>query len=110
MVVVGDTSDNDLPNGPKHLQHLSRWSSQSHWHNFGAVGRCVGDEDTPWNTFEDLGSKEHSLTGTEVEDEDKEVQAHETANGCPSISDRTGDWTGDEDTDKGTDRSAALKC
>jgi hypothetical protein len=110
LVVVSDTAYNDGPNSPEHLQHLRRWSSQSHWHDFGAVGGCIGDENAPRDAFQDLGREKHALAVAEIEDEDGGVQEHETANGGPSISNRTGNGTCDEDTDEGTDWSATLEC
>lgn len=109
LVVIGDATDNDRPNSPKHLQHLRRRSSQSQGHNFSAVGGCVGDKNAPWDTFQDLGREEHSLAVAEIEDEDEGIQEHETADGCPSVSNPTGDGTRDENADEGTDRSAALE-
>ena len=108
--MVSDTADNNGPNSPEHLQHLRRWSSQSQGHNFSTVGWCIGDENTPWDTFQDLGGEKHALTVAEIEDEDEGVQEHETANGCPSISNPTGNRTCDEDTNKGSDWSTTLEC
>ena len=110
LVVVSDTADNDRPNSPEHLQHLRRWSSQSQWHNFGTVGGCIGDKNAPRDAFQDLGREKHPVAVAEIEDEDEGVQEHETANGCPSISNPTGNGTGDEDSDEGTDWSATLEC
>lgn len=110
LVVVSDTADNDRPNGPEHLYHLGRWSPQSHWHDFGTVGRRIGDENTPGDAFQDLSGEKHAIAVAEVEDENEGVQSHEATNGCPSISNRTGNGTGDEYTNESTDRSAALKC
>ena len=73
LVVVGDTADNDRSNSPEHLQHLRGWSSQSQGHNFSTVGGSVGDENSPRNTFHDLGSEKHALAVTKVEDEDGSV-------------------------------------
>lgn len=110
LVVVSDTADYNRPNRPEHLQHLRRWSSQSHWHNFGAVGGCIGYKNPPRKAFQDLGRKKHPLAVAEIEDEDEAVQEHETANGCPSISNPTGNGTCHEYTDEGTDWPATLEC
>lgn len=110
LVMVSDTADNDGPNSPEHLQHLRRRSSQSHWHNLGTVGGCIGDENAPRDTFQDLGREKHALAVAEIEDEDEGVQEHETTHGCPSIANPTGNGTCDEHTDEGTDWSATLEC
>ena len=110
LKVVGDTANNDRPDSPEHLQHLRRWSSQSHRHNLRTVGRCIGDENAPRDAFQDLRREEHALTVAEIEDEDEGVQGHETANGCPSISNFTGNGTCNKDTNEGTNWSATLEC
>ena len=107
--MVGDTSDDDRTNTPEHLQHLRSWCSQPQWYNLRAVGWCVRNEDAPWNTLQDLGSKEHALAVAEVEDEDESVQCHETADGRPSVADPAGDWTRKETTDECTNRTRALE-
>ena len=71
LVVVGDTANNDRPNGPEHLQHLRRRSSQSHWHDLGAVGGCIGDKNAPRDAFQDLGREKHALAVAEIENEDE---------------------------------------
>ena len=109
LVVVSDTADNDRPNRPEHLQHLCRWSSQSHRHDFGAVGGCIGDKNAPGDAFEDLGREKHPLAVAEVEDEDEAVQEHEAANGRPSISNIAGNGTCDKHPDEGTDWPATLE-
>lgn len=108
--MVGNTTDNDRANSPEHLQHLGSRSSQSHGHNLGAVGGCVGDKDTPRDTLQDLRSEEHAVAVTKVEDENEAVQGHQAADGRPSIPDPTGNGTRDEDTDEGTDGTTALEC
>ena len=109
LVVVGDTANNDRPNSPEHLQHLRGWSSQPHWHDFGTVGGSIGNENAPRDAFQDLGREKHALTVAEIEDEDKAVQGHETTNGCPPVTNPTGDGTCQEHTNEGTNRPATLK-
>jgi hypothetical protein len=109
LVVVGDTADDDGTDGPEHLQHLRGRGSQSHGHDFGTVGRGVGDENTPRDTLKNLGCEEHAAGGGKVEHQDEKVEAHESANGCPSVSDPAGNGTGDEDTNQGTDGTRTLE-
>ena len=109
LVVVSDATNDDRSDSPEHLQHLCCWGSQSHGHDFGAICRCVGNKDAPWNTFEDLRGEKCSLVIAKVEDEDGSVQKHETADGCPPIPDPRGDRACKEDTDQGAERSTALE-
>lgn len=108
--MIGDATDNDGADGPKHLQHLCRGSSQSQWHYLAAVGGCICNEDAPRNALEKLGQQQHSQRVTEIEDEDEGVQGHQTANSRPSVSNPAGDGTSQEDADECTDGSTALKC
>src|SRR4051812_14675131 len=110
LVVVSDTADNDGPNSPEHLQHLRRRSSQSQWHDFGTVGGCIGDKNAPRDAFQDLGREKNPLAVAEKENEVEGIQENETPNGCPSISNPTGNGPCDEDTDEGTNWSATLEC
>ena len=107
--MVGDTTHNNSTDSPEHLQHQRRWSSESHRHDLGTVCGCVGDEDTPRDTLQDLSGEEHALRVTEVEDENECVEGHETTNGCPAVSDPGCDGSSDEDTDEGTYGSRTLE-
>lgn len=108
--MVCDTTDNDGTDSPEHLQHLSCWCSQPQWHDLGTVGRRVGNENAPWDAFQDLGHKEYRIAVGEIEDEDEAVQEHEAADGRPTITDPTGDGASNKDTNEGADRATALEC
>ena len=107
--MICDTTDNNGTDSPEHLQHLSCRSSESHGYDFSAVSGCVGDEDSPWDTLQNLSREEHALGVTEVEDEDECVEGHETSDGCPAVSNPGCDGSGDEDTDEGTYGSRTLE-
>ena len=101
--MIGDAPYNDSANGPKHLQHLGSRSSQLDWCDLAAVCRCVGNEDTPWNTLEKLGCKHDWKRVAKVEYQDKQIQEHEAGNGRPTVSDTAGKGTSQADADNCTD-------
>ena len=109
IVAIGDSTDDNGAKCPKHLEHLRGGGSEPKRHDFAAVGRCVGNEDAPWNALEDLRRKEDRVAIGEIEDEDEAVQGHETTNGCPSISDLAGYGTCEEDANESTDGTGTLK-
>lgn len=107
--MVGDTTNDDSTNRPKHLQHLRCWRSEPHRHDFRAVSRRIRNEDTPRNTLQNLRRQKHALRVAEVEDEDESVQGHQAADGSPSVSDCGCDGAGEEAADEGTNRTGALE-
>ena len=109
VVVIGDTTHNDRPNGPEPLEHLRCRRSQPEGHDLAAVRWCICNKDTPGNALKNLGSKEDSICVCEVEDEDEAVQGHEATNSRPSVPNLAGDGPGEEDADEGTNWSSALK-
>lgn len=107
--MISDGTDDDRTNRPEHLQHLGSRCSQFDGRDLGAVGRCVCNEDTPWDAFEQLG-RQHDLLGVgKVKDKDKGIQKHEAPDGRPSVSDFAGNGTGEEDANECTDWSSHLK-
>lgn len=109
VVVVSDTSDNDGSNGPEHLQHLGSGSSQLNGCNLTAVGRCVGNEDSPWKTLEKLGDEHDGERVGKVEDEDEGVQGHQSGNGRPAVSNAAGKGTSQTHADNGTKGTTHLE-
>lgn len=51
VVTVGGARDDDGTNGPTHLQGGRDCSAKGQRDDFTGVGRGVGDEETPWDTF-----------------------------------------------------------
>lgn len=109
VVVVSDTVDDDSTDSPEHLQHLGSRGSQLDWRNLTAVRRCVGNEDTPWNSLEQLGDEHDRERVGEVEDEDESVEKHETGDGRPTVSDAAGKGTSQANTDDSTKGTSHLK-
>lgn len=107
LVRIGHSADNDTANSPEHLQHLRAWRTKLDRDDLTAVRRCVCDEDTPWDTLENLRCKDDTERVGEVKDEDEGVQEHETEDGGPSVSDSARDRSSDEDSDEGTQLSRA---
>ena len=109
LEVISDTTNDDRTDCPEHLQHLGRRRSQSHWHDLGAIGRSIGDENAPWDAFQYLRGEEHALAVAEIEDEDEAVQGHKSANGRPAVADCRGDGTGEEATNESTNWASTLE-
>lgn len=109
VVTVGDGTDDNATNSPEHLQHLSGRSSESEGYNLTAVGGCVGDEDSPWDTLKDLRGEHDGKRVGEVEDEDEGVQEHETGQSSVAVTDAAGKRTSDEDTNESTELSRNLE-
>lgn len=107
--MVGDTRDDDGPDGPEHLQHLCGRGAQLDGGDLAAVGRGVGDEDAPGDTLEELCDEHDGQRVRKVEDEDEGVQQHEAGDGGPSVSDLAGKGTGEQDTDDCTNWSTHLE-
>lgn len=107
LVRVGHSADDDTANSPEHLQHLRAGRTKLDRDDLTAVGRCIGDEDTPRDTLENLCCEDDTERVGEVEDEDEGVQEHETEDGGPSVSDSARDWSSDEDSDESTQLSRA---
>jgi hypothetical protein len=109
LEVISNTTNDDRTDCPEHLQHLGRRRSQSHWYNLGAISRSIGDENAPWDAFQNLRGEEHALAVGEIEDEDEAVQGHKTTDGRPTVADCRGDGTSEEATDESADWASALK-
>ncbi|KAG9571471.1 putative sugar transporter, partial [Aureobasidium melanogenum] len=109
VVYISDGADDDTADSPEHLQHLSCGSSKSQGNDLGTVSRSVGNEDTPWNTLEDLSCKDDGHGVCEVEDEDEGIEKHETSQGCIAVTDAGGQGTGDEDTNEGAELTRNLE-
>lgn len=107
LVRVGHGADDDTANSPEHLQHLRAGRTKLDWDDLTAVGRCIGDEDTPRNTLENLCCEDDTQGVGEVEDEDEGVEEHQTEDGGPSISNSARDWPSDEDSDESAQLSRA---
>lgn len=58
VVAIRGSSNDDGSNGPTHLQGCRDCSSQRQRNNFTGVGWGIGDEETPWDTFEGLSDHE----------------------------------------------------
>lgn len=109
VVDVGHSTHDDGSDGPEHLEHLGRRRTQRDGDDLTAVGRRIGDENTPRDTLEQLGSQHDSERVAEVEDENGAVQGHEGRDGGPTISDPARERASEEDTDKRTKRPAHLE-
>jgi hypothetical protein len=109
LVDVADGLDDDGANGPEHLEHLSGRGTKPHGHNLRAVGRGVGNEDTPRHTFEKLSSQEDGQGLSEVEDEDEAVEQHQAGDGGPAVADGGGQRTSEEAADEGTNGTGGLE-
>ena len=109
-VDVGDGANDDTADGPEHLQHLRRRCPQLDRHNLAAVCRCVGNEDSPGQTFENLGSKDYRKGFGEVEDENEDIQEHQTSQGGPAVPDATGQRASNKDTDECAKLAGHLEC
>lgn len=110
VVAVGDATNDDATDSPEHLEHLGGRGSELDGDDLRAVRRGIGDEDTPWQTLEKLGDKHERKGVGKVEDEDETVQAHETDDGGPAVSDAAGERTSKEDSNEGAELSSHLKC
>lgn len=51
VVAICGAGDNNLTDGPTHLQSRSAGASKGERDDFAGVGRGVGDEEAPWDTF-----------------------------------------------------------
>ena len=109
VVNVGNGTNDDTANCPEHLKHLGSVGSQLNRHDLTAVCRSVCNEDTPWQTLEKLGYKDNRHRFGEIECENEDVQEHEAAYGCPTISDPAGKWTGKEHTNQGSELPGHLE-
>lgn len=110
VVVEGNTTNNDTSNSPEHLQHLGRRSSQLDRHNLTAVCGSIGNENTPWQTLEDLCGEIDGERVSKVEDEDECIESHQASDVSPAVSDATGQRSGQEDTNKSSELSRYLEC
>ena len=69
VVGIGSASDDDRSDRPTHLQSCRAGTSEGKRDNFGGVGGCVGDEETPWHTFQCLSNnKKGEGVGLETSD------------------------------------------
>jgi hypothetical protein len=59
VVGVGDSGDDDAPDGPAHLQCCCACTPQRQRNDLTGVGRAVCDEEAPWDTFECLSDNEN---------------------------------------------------
>lgn len=109
IVAISNSTYDNRTNGPEHLKHLRSRRTKLKRHDLRAVGRRVGDEDTPGDTLEQLSDEHDGQRVGKVEDEDEGVEEHETEDGSPSVSDTAGDGTGDGDTDDGADGATDLE-
>lgn len=109
MVYVADGTNDDTPNGPKHLQHLGGRGSQLDGYDLATICRRVGNEDTPWNALENLGDEKDFHGLGKVEDKDEGVKEHEADQGRVTVSDAAGEGTSDEDADESTELPRHLK-
>lgn len=107
--MVGDGTDDDTANCPKHLQHLGSRGSQFYRHDLTTVCRRVGNEDSPWDALEKLGHKHDWKRFGKVKREDEDVQEHEASQGSVTVSDTASEGTSEEDTDKRTELPRHLK-
>lgn len=109
VIMIRNTRNNNRPDGPEHLQHLRRRGAQLDGRDLGAIRGCVGDEDAPGDTLQELCDKHDGERVRKVEDEDEGVQQHEARDGGPSVSDLAGEGASEQDTDDGTDGPAHLE-
>lgn len=110
VVTVGDGTNDDATDSPEHLQHLSGRGSESERYNLAAVGGCICDEDSPWNTLKDLSGEHDGKRVGEVEDEDEGVQEHKSSQRSVAVTDAAGKRTSDKDTNESTKLSRNLEC
>ena len=108
--MVGYATNDHTANGPEHLQHLSAGGTQLNRYNLTAVGRGVGNEDTPWDTLQDLRGEHDFQRFGEVHDEDEGVQQHKTRECCPAVANATGERTSEEYSNQGTKLARHLQC
>lgn len=107
--MISDAIHNDSSNGPEHLQHLRRRSSQPERHDLATVCWCICNEDAPRYAFEKLRRQHDSQRVCKIEDQDEAVQKHEAGDGCPPVSNLAGDGAGEEDADKGANWPSHLQ-
>jgi hypothetical protein len=63
----------------------------------------VGNEDTPWDSLQQLRDEHYRERVGEVEREDEDVQEHQAGESGVTVSDAAGQRASDEDTDEGTE-------
>lgn len=109
VVNVRNGADDYSTDGPEELKNLSSRGSKSHRHDLTAVGRGVGDEDSPGDTFEKLGCEEDGQRVGEEHDKDESVESHESTDCRPPVSDPTSQRTSEEHSDEGTEGTTHLE-